>query len=220
MNNDTPLERINTLLKSLKAQAEAHVGLIDMTPDLDACVDELLARQLIRLSIQANTRLLELGIDETVIPLRAAVSRLECDHLFSSKRLPSLDALRKIAGSLHCNLLLTFTPAYPGGTATGALDQLIEYDRIVEQHKVSCELSTDQSETECLQSLSHSMEALELVVETGFCKAILKPKNRVQNLDDFFSTRSVLRSALSRLYTVKLSFVPTEEWMLSTATIF
>lgn len=188
MNN---CDKAKLKLNQIMAHTQALIEGVDLNPDIDECVELLMAGQVIELSLQVQDRMHELRISPEGLNLRAKVSKLELSNLLTCKSLPSLKALWSIAKALHCDLKIT---AIPSTHATGIRSEI--------------RIGADYSEANAQASLATLHRCLTQIVATKTGGAMIFAISE-EPINSFFSTRFLFRSAVSRMFTLKLELQPT-----------
>jgi hypothetical protein len=188
MNNN---EKAKLKLNQIMAHTQALIEGVDLNPAIDECVELLMATQVIELSLQVQNRMHELRISPEGLNLRAKVSKLELTNLLTCKSLPSLKALWSIAKALHCDLKIT---AIPSNHASGMRSDIL--------------IRPNYSDASAQASLSTLHKCFTQIVATKTGGATIFAINE-EPLNSFFSTRFLFRSAVSRMFTLKLELQPT-----------
>lgn len=183
-------EILNLKLNQIKAHTQALVEQIDLNPVIDECVEILMAEQVTHLSLQVQQRMNELRMSPQTLNLKAKVSKLELSNLLICKSLPSLKALWSIAQALNCELSITAIPS-----------------RQTRGMRIDTQLRPDFNEQNSQASLKMLTQSITQLVQGKLGSAMILT-NYEESFDSFFSTRYLFRSAVSRLYSLKLDLKP------------
>lgn len=195
-------ERMN----KIKAYNEALIGLIDMNPEIDACVADLLKQESQSFAKQVLARLKELDISSERFCKLSGLSPMVADALLEGKNLPNLAGLKAIANVLQCDLRIA---AVSTTACTSSL----------------CSVSPGTSLDDMNAALSRFIASFEMQLCGETWTAPVRylaswdldvvyldiPKVVRIDADYVLSTTLLFRKAVARLCTIQLELCPTPE---------
>lgn len=180
-------------LNLIRAYTKSLIENIDLNPDLDEFIDEMLADDLTLLSLQVESRLAELCMSRQELIRKANVTKHQVTNLLLERRLPSLSTLKRVSAALQCDLVIKFSPTQAASNVTSG---------------AKCTITSAMDETQALREVNKALNCIALRMDTKFGFAELRCTALSEEFDSFFSTHQMCKFAASRLHLVSIQLIP------------
>jgi transcriptional regulator with XRE-family HTH domain len=182
-------------LNLIRAYMKSLIESIDLNPDLDEFIEEMLADDLTLVSLQAQSRLAELCMSRQELIQKANITKHQLTNLLLERRLPTLSTLKRLSAALQCDLVIKFAPTQAAANGIAG---------------AKCIITPTMDEVQALSEVNKALASITLRLDTKFGYADLKCSALSEEFDSFFSTHQMCRLAASRLHLVSIQLHPIE----------